>query len=348
VTELTVTGPTVSNPRHTVSVIKGEDAAPEAVDATLGLLRAIDAALDFTFPLVGATSGASGIALFYLRFGKETFANVRPAKTIPGANSLLSNPDGIDFVVVRENLEGLYCGIEGDLSDLSSMTFTHPLGGPLQDRDGMFSLKIVTPQGSERIARFAFELADSRNPDGGGHVTVRAKHNVLRADSLFVEAARTVSEDFPEVAFHENFIDNLARRMVAEPHALDVVLVPNFAGDIASDVAAGVIGGLGMMPSGCYGAHAAYFEPPHGTAPDLVGLGTINPTAQMLSAAMMLDHLGEPAHARTIRRAIATVFAESSTLPRDQRGNASTAEFTSAVITAAVASATANTNRRAR
>ena len=353
-----------ADPRFTIAVIKGEDAAPEAVDATLELLEALDAPLDFTFPIVGsegeriygstfapaaqaviddsdatlfgATSGPSGIALFYLRFGKATFANVRPARMIPGARSPLADPAGIDFVVVRENLEGLYSGIEGPLSDLAAMQFHHPLGGRLADRDGMFSLKVVTADASERVARFAFELArhraTRRKPQP--RVTLGAKHNILSADQLFADAASRVSDDYPDVDFDENFIDNLARRMVAEPQALDVVVVPNFAGDITSDVAAGVIGGLGLMPSGCYGHDYAYFEPPHGTAPDLTGLGVINPTAQMLSASMLLDHLGLTDLATRVRHGIDTVFAGGRTLPRDQGGTASTTEFTTAVIAA--------------
>lgn len=346
--------------RRTVAVIRGEDAAPEAVDATLRVLDTLGVPIDFVFPLVGApaeaqcgnpfpdearaaidaadstlfgaTSGASGFALFYLRFGKQTFANVRPARFLRGAHSPLAQPDGIDLVIVRENLEGLYCGLEGSLADLAPLRLHYPLGGSVHDRPGSFSLKIVTEEATRRIARFAADLAAKRAQQGRpGRVTIGAKHNILKSDGAFVDLCAAELRR-AGVDFEETYIDNLARRLVAEPHGLDVLLVPNLYGDILSDLAAGVIGGLGLMPSGCYGDDYAYFEPPHGTAPDLVGLGRINPTAQMLSAAMMLAYLGFDDAADRLCRTIDVIYATGRVLTREQGGDASTERFTDEVI----------------
>lgn len=343
-----------------VAVVPGEGAAPEAVDATLRVLERLDGACEFTFPpvgepavrafgsvfpdearrmideadatLFGATSGPSGFALFHLRFGHQTYANVRPARWMPGARSPLARPDGVDLVIVRENLEGLYVGIEGSLSDLSPLRYHHPLGGLVHDRAGRYSLKVVTEDGCRRIARFAGATARRRSAAGHrGLVTIGAKHNILSSDGLFVDICREVLTE-AGVEHEENYVDNLARRLVAEPHDLDVVLVPNLYGDILSDLAAGVIGGLGLMPSGCYGDGPAYFEPPHGTAPDLAGRGIINPTAQLLSAAMMLEHLGRAGNAARLRAAVDAVYARGDVLTPDQGGTATTEAFASAVI----------------
>lgn len=351
---------TTTAPASVVAVVPGEGAAPEAVAATLRVLEALGAPLRFTFPpvgepaeashgsvfpdearamideadatLFGATSGPSGIALFYLRFGHETYANVRPARWMAGARSPLAHPEGIDLVIVRENLEGLYAGLEGSLVDLAPLRHHHPLGGAVHDRAGRYSLKVVTEDGCRRIARFAASTAARRRAEGHpGLVTIGAKHNILSSDGLFVDLCREVLDD-AGIDHEENHIDNLARRLVAEPHDLDVVLVPNLYGDILSDLAAGVIGGLGLMPSGCYGDGPAYFEPPHGTAPDLEGLGTINPTAQLLSAAMLLEHLGHGEAAARLRAAVDVVYERGEALTPDQGGTARTEQLASAVI----------------
>jgi isocitrate/isopropylmalate dehydrogenase len=348
------------HPPATVAVVKGEDAAPEAVDAALRVVDALEVPLQFVYPTVGetaargagntfpdeardviddadttffgATSGASGIALFYLRFGKATYANVRPARWLPGAQSPLADPGAVDLVIVRENLEGLYCGIEGPLADLAPLGFRHPLGGRLDERDGSYAVKVVTDEATTRIARFAADLAGRRARDGHpGLVTIGAKHNILNSDARFVDICRGELER-ADVPHEDNHIDNLARRMIAEPDQLDVVLVPNLYGDILSDLAAGVIGGLGMMGSGCYGTDYAYFEPPHGTAPDLTGKGLINPTGQLLAAAMMLDHLDLGSASGALRSALARVYLDGGSLTVDQGGQARTDEFADAVI----------------
>jgi isocitrate/isopropylmalate dehydrogenase len=198
---------------------------------------------------------------------------------------------------------------------------------------GTFALKVITEAGTRRIARFAFELARRRQAHGHpGKVSVAAKYNVLPAtDGAFVRIARAVAAEYPDIGFETYIVDDFARRMVAEPQALDVVLLPNLYGDVLSDLAAGLIGGLGLAPSGCYGDDYAYFESVHGTAPDIAGKNVINPTATLLSGAMLLEHLGLADAARALERAIERVYAAGKSLTADQGGSASTTEFCSAV-----------------
>jgi isocitrate/isopropylmalate dehydrogenase len=294
--------------------------------------RAIDAA-DAT--LFGATSGPSAPALFHLRWGRETYANVRPVRYWAGCRSPLARPEGIDLVVVRENLEDLYAGAEGELAELAPAGLeARYLGRRVADlAPGRFAIKVISRAGSERIVRFACELARRRKVAGRpGRVTCGTKHNVLpRSDGFFREVALRVAAEYRDLAFESFLADDLARRFVAQPRELDVVVLPNLYGDLFSDLAAGVVGGLGLAPSGCYGERAAYFEPAHGTAPDLAGTHTINPTATILSAAMLLEHLGFAAEAKRIERAVEAVYAEGRWLTPDQGGRATTEELCEAV-----------------
>jgi isocitrate/isopropylmalate dehydrogenase len=296
--------------------------AREAIDAS-------DAAL------FGATSGRSAAALAYLRWGRATFANVRPAVYRRGARSPLAEPEGIDFVIVRENLEDLYLFVEGELEALAPLGLVSPTARrPLAELGaGCFAIKAITEAGSDRVARFAFELARRRAAGGrAGRVTCGTKHNMLpRSDGLFRERCQRMASAYPDVAFESYIVDDLARRLVAEPHALDVVVLPNQYGDILSDAAAGLVGGLGLAPSGCYGQDYAYFESAHGSAPDIAGQGIINPTATLLSGAMLLEYLGLRAEAARLEAAIDAVYAEGLRLTPDQGGCASTSEFCAAV-----------------
>ena len=349
-----------------VVVIEGEDAAPEAMRPTLALIDRLGLPIEWVHPpvgegglrthgalfpdacrdaidasdatLFGATSGKSAPALFYLRWGKQTYANVRPARWMPGCRSPLARPGGIDFVIVRENLEDLYVGVEGDLAalrplGLTSVTRGHAVAdmGP-----GRFALKVITEAGSQRVVRFAFELAHRRRAQGRpGKVTCASKYNMLpRTDGLFRDVAARVAATYPDIAFETFIVDDFARRLVAAPHDLDVVVLPNLYGDILSDAAAGLIGGLGLAPSGCYGDAYAYFESAHGSAPDIAGRNIINPTATILSATMMLDHLGFGAAARRLEAAVARVYAVGRVLTPDQGGGATTTEFCTAVADA--------------
>lgn len=341
--------------RATVAVIEGDDAAPEVVRPTVDLVDAagadiewrpadggdLDAAklvIDATDTcLFGSASRRSGRSLQYLRWGKGTHANLRPVRHIPGSISPLARPDGLDFVIVRENLEDLYVGIEGDLEALAPLGLGGRLGPPEQMGAGSFAVKAITDDGSIRVARTAFELARSRaeSDRGRGHVTITAKTNMLpRTDGRFRDRCFEVAEEFPDIETSFYIVDDFARRLVAEPHSLDVVVMPNLYGDVLSDAAAGLSGGLGTAPSAGVGDDYSYFEPVHGSAPDIAGRGVINPTAQMLSAVMMLDHLGQSEVARRIEAALHSVYAAGAALTPDQGGRASTGQFTEAVLAA--------------
>ncbi len=347
-----------------VVVIPGDDAAPEAMAPTVEILKNFALDLRFTeFPsgeegvqqygsrqefegalreaidqsdstLFGSTNGTTG-GIGYLRWGKQTYANVRPARWRPGFRSPLKNPEAIDFVVVRENLEDLYMGIEGDLNTLAPLGLTSAITRQPLDTtaQGLFAIKAITEHGSRRIARFAFELARRRKAQGGrGIVTCTSKYNMLRkSDGLFREVVEATAKEYPDLGYEQYIVDDFARRLVASPSQFDVVVMPNLYGDILSDVAAGTIGGLGLAPSGCYGDTYAYFESVHGSAPDIAGQHIINPTATLLSAALLLDYLGWTDEAQSLEDAIAQVYASGEILPPDQGGSASTTAFCAAV-----------------
>ncbi len=353
-----------------VAVIEGEDAAPEAMQPSVALLKRLDLPIEWSYPpvgerglaehnavfpgearqaideadttLFGATNGLSVAALFYLRWGKQTYANVRPCRWVPGYRSPLAHPEGIDFVIVRENLEDLYLGLEGEVEDLAPLNLVSVTSRrPLSDyAPGRYAIKAISEAGSERVIRFAFELARTRKAHGRpGHVICACKYNMLpRSDGLFRDVAEGVAADYADIGFETFIIDDFAHRMIADPHRLDVVVMPNLYGDILSDGAAALAGGLGLAPSGCYGDDYAYFESAHGTAPDIVGRNIINPTATLLSAAMMLVHLGFGEAAQQLRDGIERVYADGGVLTPDQGGTASTTELCDAIaVHAAIA-----------
>jgi isocitrate/isopropylmalate dehydrogenase len=343
-----------------VVVLPGDDAAPETVGATMEVLRALALDIEYIeFPpgeqwvrgttdvnvraaiddsdstLFGSTSGKT-VAIGYLRWGKETYANVRPARYIPGARSPLAHPEGIDFVIVRENLEDLYLGLEGPLEMLAPLKLQSRITRSALDTSirGKFAIKVITERNTRRIVDFAFKLARKRRAAGGkGKVTCTSKYNMLRqSDELFRQIAEEMAPAYPDIRYEQFIIDDFARRVVQSPHDLDVVVTPNLYGDIMSDAAAGTIGGLGLAPSGCYGDDYAYFESVHGTAPDIVGQNVINPTATMLSAAMMLEYLGFGDASKRFENAVRKVYADGRVLTPDQGGHSSTTDFTRAVI----------------
>ncbi len=345
-------------------IIPGDDAAPEAVIPTVEILKSMNLDLELhEFPpgeegvkrygsraafeqalraaidhsdttLFGATNGTTG-GIFYLRWGKKTFANVRPVRWKPGFRSPLQNPEGIDYVIVRENLEDLYTGIEGELGQLSPLGLVSRITRQPLDTSspGQFALKVITEEGTRRVAHFAFELARKRRARGGkGRVTCTSKYNLLRGtDELFRRTVAEVAQAYPDIGYNQYIVDDFARRLVASPQEFDVVVMPNLYGDILSDCAAGTIGGLGLAPSGCYGETYAYFESVHGSAPDIAGQNRINPTATLLSAVMMLEYLGFSQAAQSLDRAISAVYAEGRFLTPDQGGRSSTTEFCQAV-----------------
>lgn len=342
-----------------VVVLPGDDAAPEAMTAAMSVLRALALPIDYEeFPpgerwvrgetdlrareaidasdttLFGSSSGKT-TSIGYLRWGRQTYANVRPAKWSRGYRSPMAHPEGIDFVIVRENLEDLYLGLEGPVSQLAPLKLSSRiLRAPLNTSErGIFAIKIITERNTRRVADFACRLAMRRKRAGGkGKLTCTSKYNMLRqSDGFFRDIVRETAAGYPELKYEEHIVDDFARRVVASPHELDVVVMPNLYGDILSDAAAGVIGGLGLAPSGCYGDNYAYFESVHGTAPDIAGRGIINPTATMLSAALMLDYLGFGEAGARLEAAVRTVYAEGRRLTADQGGTASTADFAKAV-----------------
>jgi isocitrate/isopropylmalate dehydrogenase len=343
-----------------VVVLPGDDAAPEAVSATMNVLRALKLDIEYIeFPtgehwvrketeakardaidhsdstLFGSTSGKT-TSITYLRWGKQTYANVRPCRYLKGFRSPLKNPDNIDYVIVRENLEDAYLGLEGPLNQLAPVKpYSRILRAPIDTSvNGRYSIKVITEKNTRQVARFACELAMKRKRAGGkGKVTCSSKYNMLReADEFFRAICEETAKSYPELHYENFIVDDFARRVVQSPHELDVVVMPNLYGDILSDAAAGTIGGLGVAPSGCYGDNYAYFESVHGTAPDIMGQHIINPTATMLSAAMMLEYLGFNDAAKRFNEAVRKVYAEGRVLTPDQGGNAKTDDFAGAVI----------------
>jgi len=264
--------------------------------------------------LFGATTTPVGVpgyrsAIITLRRALGLYANVRPAKSLPIQKSMKD----VDLVIVRENTEGLYSGMEFELADSA------------------YSIRVITRKATERIARFAFDLAMKRRKK----VTVVTKANVLRmSDGLFLEVARKVAEDYPEVEVEEAFVDVTAMRLVLKPHIFDVIVTSNLFGDILSDETAGLVGGLGLTPSANIGADYGLFEPVHGSAPRLAGKGIANPMAAIMASKMMLDYLGETGWAERIEKAVVTVLEEGKVLTPDLGGSSSTKQVTDAIIDA--------------
>lgn len=242
----------------------------------------------------------------------DLYANVRPAKTYPGVITRFEN---IDLVVVRENTEDLYAGIE------------HMVG-----EDAAESIKLITRKGCERIIRYAFDFAVR---EGRKKVTAVHKANIMKCtDGMFLDIARQIAKEYPQIEFNDSIVDAMCMRLVMHPEDYDVLVCPNLYGDIVSDLCAGLVGGLGLTPSANIGVSVAIFEPIHGSAPDIAGQHKINPTAAILSASLMLAHLGEAKAAADIEQAVTKVISEGKTLTQDMGGTASTEEFADAVIAA--------------
>jgi isocitrate/isopropylmalate dehydrogenase len=280
--------------------------------ATMESAKAADAVLVGAFDVARLPKHATQ-PLHALRKGFDVHASVRPARSYDGVDARHGE---IDVVVVREVTEGIYSGIEYR-------------AGP----DAACAVRVITRQASARTAEIACRQAAMRR----GKVTAVHKIGALQlTDGLFLEAAKGVAARFPDVTFETRNVDACALELIRHPEEFDVILATNTFGDILSDVAAGLAGGLGLAPSSCIGARWAYFEPVHGTAPDIAGKGVANPLATILSSAMMLRHLGEGASADSVERAVGSVLAKG---PRtaDLGGKAKSAEVASAVIEALAA-----------
>jgi isocitrate dehydrogenase (NAD+) len=264
---------------------------------------------------VGTPSGGQGATKFrsvnvQLRKELDLYSNFRPAKSMPGVKSRYSD---IDLIVIRENTEGLYSGLEHTV-----------VPGVVE------SLRVITEKASERIAHFAFQTARQYSRK---KVTCVHKANILQlSDGLFLSTVSRVAQEYRDIQFDNAIVDAAAMKLVLDPHKFDVLVMENLFGDILSDLTAGLVGGLGLTPSGNIGADCAVYEAVHGTAPDIAGKNLANPTALVLSAAMMLRRLNETAAADAIEAAIRGTISEGKTITGDLGGKASTTEFTEAVI----------------
>lgn len=244
-----------------------------------------------------------------LRKELDLYTNLRPTRTFKGVKSRYDN---IDLVVVRENTEDLYAGIE------------HMVG-----EDAAESIKIITRKGSERIARFAFDYAVKA---GRKKVTAVHKANIMKCtDGLFLECVEKVAQDYPEIEFEDRLVDNMCMQLVQKPELYDVMVMPNLYGDIISDLCAGLVGGLGMAPGANIGEREAIFEPVHGSAPKYAGMDKVNPTSMILSGVLMLEYLGEKEAADRVLKAVKEVIAEGKVVTYDLGGTAKTSEMGEAI-----------------
>ena len=323
---------------YTVTLIPGDGIGPELAEATRGVLEATGIGFEWDVQQAGeATIAAEGTPLpdrviesirtngvglkgpittpvgsgfrsvnVALRKELELYANVRPARTMAGVESRYEN---VDLIIVRENTEDLYAGVE------------HMVGP-----DAAESIKIITRAASQRIARYAFEYAVK---NGRRKVTAVHKANIMKlSDGLFLESARQVAAEYAgRVEFEDRIVDNMCMQLVQKPELYDVLVLPNLYGDIVSDLAAGLVGGLGVAPGANIGEKAAVFEPVHGSAPKYAGQNKANPTALILSGALMLRHLGETDAANAVESAVRDVIAEGRTVTYDLGGTAGTNEF---------------------
>ncbi|GAB6275225.1 MAG: isocitrate/isopropylmalate dehydrogenase family protein [Peptococcaceae bacterium] len=245
-----------------------------------------------------------------LRQKLNLYANVRPARTLAGISTRY---EMVDIIVVRENTEDLYAGIE------------HKVG-----KNAAESIKIITREASEKIVHFAFNLARQK---GRKKVTAVHKANIMKlTDGLFLDCAREVAKDYPDITFDEMIVDALCMKLVQAPETYDVLVLPNLYGDIVSDLCAGLVGGLGVAPGANIGDEAAVFEPVHGSAPKHAGKNRVNPLAIILSGIMMLEHLNEKKAAQRVMEAVIAVLKEKTHLTYDLGGSASTSEMAAAII----------------
>jgi isocitrate dehydrogenase (NAD+) len=326
---------------YSITLIPGDGIGPEVVAAGVRVLTATGLAFEWETVTAGASAiGSEGSPLparviesirrnklalkgptetpvgtghrsvnVDLRKTLDLYANLRPVRTMPGVKSRY---DGVDLIVVRENTEDLYSGLEHVV-----------VPGVVE------SLKIITERASTRIAGFAFGHARKH---GRKRVTAVHKANIMKlSDGLFLDCCRRMAQDFPELKYDEMIVDNTCMQLVLDPTRFDVLLLENLYGDIVSDLCAGFIGGLGMAPGANIGEDVAVFEAVHGSAPDIAGKNLANPMALVLSAAMMLDHVGEAAAARRVREAVYTVLREGKKLTRDLGGSAGTTEIAEAI-----------------
>jgi len=327
--------------RHTITLVPGDGIGPEVAAAAVRVLSATGVSIEWETEFAGASAvGEHGSPLperviesirrnrvalkgptetpvgtghrsvnVALRKQLDLYANLRPLRTLPGVKTRYED---VDVVVVRENTEDLYSGLEHVV-----------VPGVVE------SLKIITDRASTRIARFAFHYARSH---GRKRISAVHKANIMKlSDGLFLDCCRRVAAEYPDVAYDEIIVDNACMQLVLDPTRFDMLLLENLYGDIVSDLCAGFVGGLGMAPGANIGDEGAVFEAVHGSAPDIAGQDLANPIALVLSGAMMLEHLGESTAASRVREAVSGVLAEGKHLTRDLGGTAGTTEIAEAI-----------------
>lgn len=329
---------------HTITVIRGDGIGPEIMDATLHVLDAMQLGLSYEFVEAGlvafekqgellpaatlesirrnrialksplTTPVGEGFSSINVELRKrfDLYANVRPAKSFPNTKSRF--PSGVDLITVRENTEGAYIGEGQTLSE---------------DGETALLTQKVTRRGSERIVRYAFDLA---RKTGRSKVTVVHKANILKSTSgLFLRTAREVAQQYPDIQCEEMIVDACCMKLVMQPEKFDVIVTTNLFGDIISDLCAGLVGGLGLAPGANIGTEAAIFEAVHGSAPDIAGRGIANPCALLLAAGQMLDHLGQVDQANRLRNAIVRTLEAKDSLTPDLGGDGTTLTFAKAI-----------------
>jgi len=332
------------NKSHTITLIPGDGIGPEVTDAVVRILEA--SGVSFTWERFAAGAGAfekhgeyipkelyasierNRVALkgpvttpvgggfasinVTLRKSFELYANFRPIRNLPGLETRYPN---VDLIIIRENTEGLYVGLEHEV-----------VPGVIE------SLKVITEKASTRIARFAFEYAQKH---GRRRIHAIHKANIMKmSDGLFLRCARDVAKGYSDITYGEHIIDNTCMQLVMNPYQYDTLLLENLYGDIVSDLCAAFVGGLGLVPGANLGAEAAIFEAVHGSAPDIAGKDIANPTALLQSAILMLRHLGEEDAANRVQAALEETYAAKCALTRDVGGTAGTRAFADAVIQA--------------
>ena len=333
---------------QTITVIPGDGIGPEVTDATLTVLKAAGADLEYDMQQAGlialqeqrnplpkstlesaeanrimlkgplTTPSGAGFRSINVEMRKafDLYANVRPVRTIvPGGRY-----EDIDLVLIRENTEGLYVGVE------------HYIGIHGDPHAAAESVMIITRFGAERICRYAFEYARA---NGRKKVTLAHKANILKfTQGLCLEVGQEVAKEYPDIEWEDRIIDATAMLLVLDPYRFDVLVMENMFGDILSDLMAGLIGGLGLAPAGNIGKDAAMFEAVHGSAPDIAGQGVANPTGLLMSACLLLDHVEQQEVATRIRGALDTVIRANESRTVDMGGSASTTEYTEALVRA--------------
>ncbi len=317
---------------YKIAVIPGDGIGKEVMEATLNILDASDIEFEYTFAdagdeyaektgiplpqetidivkqsqacLFGAAGESAADVIVKLRRELDLYVNLRPVKSYPGTKCIF---DDVDFVIVRENTEGLYSGIE---------EYTE---------EGATAVRVITNKASERICRFAFEYAEKT---GRNKVTAVHKANVLKkTDGIFKDNFYRVAKEFGGVETDDKYVDATAMFFITKPHMFDVIVTTNLFGDILSDEGAGLVGGLGLIPSANIGEEHGLFEPVHGSAPRLAGKGIANPSAMVLSAVLMLEYLEENEEARKLEKALITVLSEGKVVTPDLGGSATTMEM---------------------